>query len=73
VTTRGDEELSTNYEILVRGHVSEELARDLGARQFEVSPDRVLLVVTIIDQSHLRGLLERLGDLNIEIKRVNPV
>ena len=73
MSLRDDEKLSTNYEILVRSHVGEQLATDLGAQRFEVSADRTLLVVGIIDQSHLHGVIGRLGDLNIEIERVNPV
>jgi len=73
VTVRDEEESSTSYEILVHGHLGEQLVADLGARRFQIRPDRTLLVVEIIDQAHLRGVLEQLGDLNIEIERVNPV
>ena len=64
---------SRTYEISVRGEIGEALAADLGARRFEACPDKTLLVVEVIDQSHLHGILERLRDLNIEIERVNPV
>ena len=62
-----------DYEILVRGTLSEQLADEIGAKRFEIRPDRTLLVVEIIDQSHLHGVLDSLRDLNVEIERVNPV
>ena len=67
------EEATTAYEIVVRGRLGERLAQDIGAKCFELRPDRTLLVVEIIDQSHLHGVLDRLRDLNVEIDRVNPV
>lgn len=67
------EHLSVPYEILVHGDVGDALAADLGARTFRPSDQRTLLVVDVLDQSHLHGVLERLRDLNVEIVRVNPV
>lgn len=65
--------MTSTYEIVVRGRVGKRLEQDLGARCVEVRPDRTMLFVEIIDQSHLHGVLERLRDLNVEIERVNPV
>ena len=65
--------MTSTYEIVVRGRVGERLEQDLGVRCVEVRPDRTMLLVEIIDQSHLHGVLERLRDLNVEIERVNPV
>jgi hypothetical protein len=73
VTCRVYEEPTTSYEILVRGDLGERLAGELGARRFDAGPDRTLLVVEIIDQSHLHGVLGRLGDLNLEIERVSQL
>jgi hypothetical protein len=64
---------TTTYELLVRGEVGMKLANDIGAQRFEPRPDRTLLVVEIIDQSHLHGVLEHLRDHHVEIERVNPV
>jgi len=49
------------------------MATNIGARRLKVRPGMTILLVEIIDQSHLHGVLERLSDLHIEIERVNPV
>lgn len=64
---------SVVYEILVRGAMSESLADQIGARQFEPRRGKTLIVVDVIDQAHLHGILEQLRDLAIDIERVNPV
>ena len=64
---------TTSYEILVRGRLGERFASEIGARCFEVTPERTLIVVDIIDQSHLRGVLTWLQDRNFEIERMNAV
>lgn len=69
----GEEAVGTTYEILVKGELSEGLVSDIGARSFEVSRGKTMLVLDIIDQSHLHGVLSWLRDHNIVIERVNPV
>jgi hypothetical protein len=64
---------STPYELLVRGELSDDLLADLGARSFEPRRGKTLIVVDVIDQSHLHGILDWLQSRNIEIERVNPV
>jgi len=64
---------STPYELLVRGELSEELLADLGARSFEPRRGKTLILVDVIDQSHLHGILDWLQSRNIAIERVNPV
>ena len=59
------------YEILVRGMVPADFAQDIGARRCEASDGETVIVVAVLDQSHLRGILDRLGDFNIEIESVN--
>jgi hypothetical protein len=61
------------FEVVVRGAVSEELIADLGAQRFELGRGKSLIVLEVIDQSHLHGLLACLQDRNIDIERVNPV
>jgi hypothetical protein len=61
------------YEILVRGALSSDAAADLGARCLDVGPGKTVLVVDVIDQSHLHGILGWLQDRNIAIERVNPL
>jgi hypothetical protein len=60
------------YGIWVRGEVADTLVADLSPSRVEVERGRTLIVVEIVDQSHLHGVLERLRDLNIEIESVNP-
>ena len=31
-----------------------------------------VIVIDVLDQSHLQGIFDRLGDLNIDIESVNP-
>lgn len=68
----GRERAGTLYEIVVRGELGESVADEIGACWVEPRRGRTLLVIDIIDQSHLRGVLEYLGDLNIDIESVNP-
>jgi hypothetical protein len=61
------------YEVLVRGDPSDDLIADLGARRVEPRRGKTMILVDVIDQSHLHGVLAWLQDHNIEIERVNPV
>ena len=62
----------TTYEIVVRGRMSESAGREIGALRVESQPKGTLIVIEIIDQAHLRGVLEHLGDRNIDIESVVP-
>lgn len=73
VNMTGEEVESTTYELLVRGELSGDLLADLGARSFEPRRGKTVIVVDVIDQSHLHGILDWLQSRNIEIERVNPV
>ena len=53
--------------------VAADVAEDLAARCAESSEGKTTIAVDVLDQSHLHGILDRLGDLNIEIESVNPV
>ena len=56
----------------MRGELSDDLIADIGARRFEPSRGKTVILVDVIDQSHLHGVLGWLQDHNIEIERVNP-
>ena len=73
MSSQGNDTVASTYEVLVRGGLSDDLVADLGARCFEPSKGKTLIVVDVIDQSHLHGVLNRLQDHNIVIERVNPV
>ena len=64
---------SSTYELLVRGELTDDLAGDIGARSFEPCRGKTLIIVDVIDQSHLHGVLGYLQDHNIEIERFNPI
>ena len=62
---------TTKYEIVVRGTVDANFAHEIGARCCEPSEGKTIIVVDVLDQSHLHGILNHLGDLNVEIESVN--
>jgi hypothetical protein len=61
------------FEVLVCGELSDHLMADLGARRFDTYRGKTLIMLDVIDQSHLHGVFAWLEDHNIEIERVNPV
>jgi hypothetical protein len=63
----------TTFEVLVRGELAPDLFDELGARGFRPCRGKTLILIDVIDQSHLHGVLGWLEDHNIEIERVNPV
>ena len=73
MSTSGEETVAATYEVLVRGRLSDDLVAELGARSFEPRRGKSLIVIDVIDQSHLHGVLDRLQDHNIEIERANPI
>jgi hypothetical protein len=70
--TRGHERSGMVYEILVRGGLGDDIGDELGCIRVEERAGQTLLVIEIIDQSHLHGVIERLRDLNVAIESVNP-
>ena len=64
---------TTTFEVLVRGELSEDLVAEIGARDYRPCRGKTLLLLEVIDQSHLHGVLVWLEDHKIEIERVNPV
>jgi hypothetical protein len=73
MTAPSEETTARTYEIVVRGELGEDFLSDLGARGFEPSRGTTVIVIEIMDQSHLHGVLAWLQDRNIAIERVNPV
>ena len=61
------------FEVLVRGELTDELIADLGARHLDFHRGKTLILLDVIDQSHLHGVLAWLQGHNIEVERVNPV
>ncbi len=73
MTLAGEEAATTTYEILVTGTLADDFVADIGARRFEPGSGKTVIVIDIIDQSHLHGVLSWLQDRNIAIESVNPV
>jgi hypothetical protein len=73
MTTRPEGAGPRTFEVLVRGELSNNLIADLGARRVKPGRGKTLILVDVIDQSHLHGVLGWLQDHNIEIERVNPI
>ena len=69
----GRRNVTRTYEVVVRGEVSEQLIVDLGAQSFEPRRGMTVILVEVVDQSHLNGVLASLQDRNIDLERVNPV
>src|SRR3954470_5609500 len=61
--------MSLNYEIRVRGRVGDQLL-DALALAAEVAPVETVLRGPVVDQEHLRGTLDRLLDLGLELIEV---
>ena len=61
--------MSLNYEIRVRGRVGEHLLDALGLAG-EAAPVETVLRGPVVDQEALRGLLDRLQDLGLELVEV---
>lgn len=73
MSTRHEAAGSTTYEVLVLGELSDDLIADIGARRFERARGKTVILVDIIDQSHLHGVLAWFQTHNIEIQRINPL
>jgi hypothetical protein len=61
--------MSLNYEIRVRGRVGEHLVDALGLAA-EVEPVETVLRGPVFDQEGLRGILDQLQDLGLELIEV---
>ena len=71
--SQGDGAVLTTYEVLVRADLGDDLVSELGARSFTPCHGKTLVVVDVIDQSHLHGVIAWFQDHNIDVERVNPV
>ena len=63
----------TSYRIVVRGRLSERFASSFAGMTLESHGGTTALVGTVIDQSQLFGLLERVRSLGLELVSVEPV
>ena len=61
---------TTRYKLVVRGELSERFAPEFEGMDLRAEGGRTVLVGEIIDQSHLYGILDRLGDFGLELVSV---
>ena len=78
--TAGKAQETSIYEIVIWGHISPEreasfAGQGLASRLIKVGEPATLLTGEILDQAHLRGLLNKIWDLNFDIlmvRRIRP-
>jgi hypothetical protein len=63
----------TSYRIVVRGRLSDRFASAFTGMTLESNGGTTALVGTVIDQSQLFGLLERVRSFGLELVSVEPV
>ena len=61
------------YRIVIRGRLGEHIAGAFDGLEVESRSGESSLTGTFVDQAQLRGLLDRLCDLGIQLISVNPV
>jgi hypothetical protein len=66
-------EEDSNYRIVVRGRLSERFASAFAGMALESNGATTAFVGTVVDQSQLFGLLERVRSLGLELVSVEPV
>ena len=60
------------YRIVIRGTIAEPLVGPLEGMRLECLGEEAEVVGDIVDQAQLRGVLDWLSDLGVEIVSVNP-
>ena len=60
------------YELVLRGELGDRFEPLFEGMHIERRPGQTLLSGEVRDQSHLHGLIERIGDLGLELVSVNP-
>ena len=64
---------ATCYKIVVRSELSERFVHEFEGMSLKVENGRTILVGPIVDQSHLRGLLDRIQDFGVELLSVEAL
>ena len=62
----------TRYRVVVREELDERYASAFEGMHVESADGQTVLTGTVTDQSHLRGLLERIDALGLELISVEP-
>ncbi len=61
------------YKIVVRGELSQRFATEFESMDLKAENGRTALSGEVVDQSHLHGLLDRVGDFGLELLRVEAI
>ena len=62
----------TIYQIVVRGELSDRYVLAFEGMTLTTGDGRSAITGPVVDQAHLHGLLDRIGDLGLELVSVNP-
>lgn len=60
------------YALVVSGELGDRFAAAFDGMRFERSDGKTIIVGEIVDQAHLLGLVERIGDLGLELISISP-
>jgi hypothetical protein len=63
---------ATIYRIVVRGELSQRYLPAFEGMTLATGDGQTAIIGPVIDQAHLHGLLDRVGDLGLELVSVNP-
>ena len=63
----------TLYRIVVRGELSDRYAVAFEGMQMQTKEGRTILTGEVVDQPHLHGILERIGDLGLKLESVQDL
>ena len=63
---------ATIYQIVVRGELSHRYVLAFEGMTLTTEDGRTAITGPVVDQAHLHGLLDRIGDLGLELVSVNP-
>ena len=63
---------ATIYRIVVRGELSQRYLLVFEGMTLAAGDGQTAITGPVVDQAHLRGLLDRVGDLGLELVSINP-
>ncbi|HZD69486.1 MAG TPA: hypothetical protein VFA45_11410 [Actinomycetes bacterium] len=61
------------YRIVVRGELSRRFAPAFEGMALEAAGGQTVITGTVLDQSHLHGLLDRISELGLDLVSVNAI
>ena len=63
----------TDYRIVVRGELSDRYAVAFEGMQMQAKDGQTILTGEVVDQRHLHGILDRIGDLGLKLLSVQDL